>query len=100
MQQTSIQLESNVKKQNSIDVRATLQRKLKSINNWLDAKSEFYSRIAEFSVTRRTVIRINAVSICIIIGGSAIEQHPITSLISALCAAYLVYRLNKKGGKS
>ena len=103
MQQV-IEFESSAKQQ-PIDVRATIQRKLKSLNLWLDAKSEFYSRICEFSVTRRLVIRVNLVSLCVIVAAVAIEQQPITSVVSTLCAGYLVYRMNKsekkqKGGKA
>ena len=95
----------NPAKQQPIDVRATIQRKIKSLNLWLDSKSEFYSRICEFSVTRRLVIRVNLVSLCVIVAAVAIEQQPITSVVSTLCAGYLVYRMNKsekkqKGGKA
>lgn len=101
MQQV-IEFESSAKQQQPIDVRAT---RLKSLNLWLDAKSEFYSRICEFSVTRRLVIRVNLVSLCVIVAAVAIEQQPITSVVSTLCASYLVYRMNKsekkqKGGKA
>lgn len=104
MQQV-IEFESSAKQQQPIDVRATIQRKIKSLNIWLDAKSEFYSRICEFSVTRRLVIRVNLVSLCVIVAAVAIEQQPITSVVSTLCAGYLVYRMNKsekkqKGGKA
>lgn len=85
----------NSAKQQPIDVRATIQRKIKSLNLWLDAKSEFYSRICEFSVTRRLVIRVNLVSLCVIVAAVAIEQQPITSVVSTLCAGWIVYRINK-----
>ncbi|WP_028897837.1 hypothetical protein [Prevotella sp. HUN102] len=101
MQQT-INFEIQAQARPAIDVRATIRRKIKSLNLWLDQKSEFYSRIAEFPVTRRLVIRINLVSLCLIVAAVAIEQQPIVSVISALCAACLVYRVNhsdKKGGK-
>ena len=88
MQQV-IEFESSAKQQQPIDVRATIQRKIKSLNLWLDAKSEFYSRICEFSVTRRLVIRVNLVSLCVIVAAVAIEQQPITSVVSTLCAGYL-----------
>ena len=105
MQQV-IEFESSAKQQ-PIDVRATIQRKIKSLNLWLDAKSEFYSRICEFSVTRRLVIRINLVSLCLIVAAVAVEQQPVASVVSALCAAGIVYRINqtdknhqkRKGGK-
>ena len=103
MQQV-IEFESSAKQQ-PIDVRATIQRKIKSLNLWLDSKSAFYSRICEFSVTRRLVIRVNLVSLCVIVAAVVIEQQPITSVVSTLCAGYLVYRMNKsekkqKGGKA
>lgn len=100
MQQV-IEFESSAKQQ-PIDVRATIQRKIKSINHWLDTKSEFYSRICEFNVTRRLVLRINVVTLCLCITAACVEQQPVASLISALCAAYVVYRVNKadkEGGK-
>lgn len=104
MQQV-IEFESSAKQQQPIDVRATIQRKIKSLNLWLDSKSEFYSRICEFSVTCRLVIRVNLVTLCIGLAAIAIEQQPVTSVIATICAGYLVYRMNKsekiqKGGKA
>lgn len=101
MQQQTIHFDNPAKEQQSIDVRATIQRKIQSINLWLDTKSEFYSRICEFAVTRRLVLRINVVTLCLCITAACVEQQPVASLVSALCAAYLVYRVNKtdkKGG--
>ena len=83
----------------AINVRATIQRKIKSLNLWLDAKSEFYSRICEYSVTRRLVIRVNLVTLCVGLAALAIEQQPITSVVSTICAGYLVYRINKSEKK-
>lgn len=83
----------------AINVRATIQRKIKSINLWLDQKSEFYSRIAEFPVTRRLVLRVNAVSLCLMLSAIAAEQSPVVALCSTLSAGYLVYRFEKKGGR-
>ena len=93
MQQV-IEFESSAKQQ-PIDVRATIQRKIKSLNLWLDAKSEFYSSICEFSVTRRLVIRVNLVTLCVGLAAIAIEQQPVTSVVSTLCAGWIVYRINK-----
>ena len=101
MQQV-IEFESSAKQQQPIDVRATIQRKIKSINLWLDQKSEFYSRIAEFPVTRRLVLRVNTVSLCLMLTAIAVEQRPLVAITAALCAGWLVYRMNKtdkKGGK-
>ncbi len=93
--------------QQPIDVRATIQRKFKSLNLWLDTKSEFYSRIAEFPATRRLVIRINLVALCMILAAAAVEQQPAITAVAAVTAAGIVYRINqtdkkqqeRKGGK-
>ncbi len=101
MQQT-INFEAQAQTRPAINVRATIQRKIKSINLWLDQKSEFYSRIAEFPVTRRLVLRVNAVSLCLMLSAIAVEQRPLVAITSALCAGWLVYRINKtdkKGGE-
>lgn len=103
MQQV-IEFEGSAKQQQPIDVRATIQQNIKSINLWLDSKSEFYSRICEFSVTRRLVIRVNLVTLCVGLAAIAIEQQPVTSVIATICAGYLVFLMNKsekkqKGGK-
>ena len=77
------------------DVKSTVIKHLAAINAWLDRKNAFYSRIAEFGVTNRTVVRINAVTACVIIGALVIEAAPVASLLSAACAAWTVRRLNK-----
>ena len=105
MQQV-IEFESSAKQQ-PIDVRATIQRKIKSLNLWLDAKSEFYTQICEFPVTRLLAIRLNLLSLCVMIAAIAVEHHPAITAVAALCAAGIVYRINqtdknhqkRKGGK-
>lgn len=97
MQQT-IEFRAEAQERKQLDVRATIQHKIQSINLWLDTKSELYSRIAEFSVTRRLVIRVNLITLCVIITAMAVAQQPLVALVSTLSAGYLVYRLNKKGG--
>ena len=82
------------------DVKSTVVKHLAAINAWLDRKNAFYSRIAEFEVTNRTVVRINAVTACVIIGALVIEAAPVASLLSAACAAWTVRRLNKSERKN
>ena len=99
--QQSISFESSAHEQQTLDVRATIQCKMKSINCWLNSKSRFYTHICEFPITRLLAIRINLLSLCLILAAIAIEQRPAISVASALCAAYLAYRINKaekKGG--
>lgn len=77
------------------DVKSTVIKHLAAINAWLDSKSEFYSRIADFTVTRRTVLRVNLITVCFFVGVAAVEAAPVASLLSAACAAWTVRRLNK-----
>lgn len=77
------------------DVKSTVTNKAAAINRWLDRKSEFYSRIADFTVTRRTVLRVNLITVCFFVGVAAVEAAPVASLLSAACAAWTVRRLNK-----
>lgn len=73
-----------------------------SLKEWMNVKSNFYTHICEFPVTRLLAIRINLLSLCLILAALAIEQQPITSVVATICAGYLVYRINKsekKGGK-
>jgi hypothetical protein len=99
MQQTTIQFDGAEQLRQPVEVRATLVRKYSQLLSWLHGQSEFYSRIAEIPVTRLLVIRVNLVSLCLIVGAIAIEQRPLVAITAALCAGWLVYRLNKKGAK-
>jgi hypothetical protein len=70
------------------------------VSNWLDSKSETYSKICEEHTTRRTVIRVNLISCAMIVSAICIEQKPFVSIVAMVCAGYMVYRLNaseKKG---
>lgn len=71
------------------------------INQWLDTKSAFYSRIAEFEVTRRVAIRVNLVTMAVLVVIVAVETAPVAALAAAVSAAWLMYRsLMKKGGEA
>ena len=71
------------------------------INQWLDTKSVFYSRIAEFEVTRRVAIRVNLVTVAMIVAVVAIETEPVAALAAALSTAWVIYRaMMKKGGEA
>ncbi len=73
----------------------------RSVNRWLDARSAFYSRIAEFEVTRRAAIRVNLVTMAVLVVVAAVETAPVAALAAAVSAAWLMYRsLMKKGGEA
>ena len=100
MQQTTIQFDGAEQLRRPVDVRATMVRKYSQFLSWLHGRSGFYSRIAEFPVTRLLILRINLVSLCLITGAIAVAQAPLVAITAAGCAAWLVYRLTKseKGG--
>ena len=88
-----------------VQARVSLADKVRglyrSVNLWLDAKSAFYSRIAEFEVTRRVAIRVNMVTLAMIVVVIAVETAPVAALAAALSAAWLMYRsFVKKGGEA
>lgn len=73
------------------------------LNEWLDTESAVGSRMVEESVTRRTVIRINLITLAIMVCAVAAERDPLVSLMSVSAAGWLVYRLNhqeQKGGRA
>ena len=91
--------------QRTFSIKEWTKAKGAFINLWLNSKSQFYSQICEFPVTRLLAIRINLVALCLIVAAVAIEQQPVAAVVSALCAAWLVYRVNKtdkekKGGNA
>lgn len=101
MEQTAINFEQGLALNPSLKLSERIANAKSAINTWLNAKSEFYSRIAEFSVSRRTAIRIGIVlptlmSVAVI----AVIEAPIAAITAATAAAWIVYRLNKseKGG--
>lgn len=67
--------------------------------SWLDSRSEFYSKIAEEPTTRRTVIRVNLITLALMLGTVAVEQQPLVSVVAMACAGYLVKRLNGTDNK-
>ena len=103
MQQTTISFEPLAQGGQRLGyLRSTAMRAWCAASSWLDQKSELYSRICEFTVTRRLVIRINLVSLCLTGAAVAVEQQPLFSTIAIACAGWLIYRLNKsekEGGK-
>lgn len=105
MQQTSINFEQGYALSPSASSRKTLKERIQSakssVNKWLDTKSEFYSRIAEFKVTRRVAIRVNMVTLAMAVVVFAVESAPVAALAAALSAAWLMYRcFVKKGGEA
>lgn len=99
MQQQTIQFDG-VQIQQHVDVRTTIANAVNSVANYLNQRSEIYSRLCDFSVTRRTVLYMHLGTICLGVSVFAVVSHPLVAIPAAACAGWLVYRLNsKEGGK-
>lgn len=86
-----------------VSLRERMRSTGRLVNEWLDTRSAFYSRIAEFEVTRRVAIRIGVVfPLAMAVGAVCVEQAPIVSLTAMSVSGWIVYRLNKseKGGQA
>ncbi len=100
MQQATINFTASEVRQ-PVSLRERMRSTGRAINEWLDTRSALYSRIAEFEVTRRVAIRVNLVTVAMIVVVMAIETAPVAALAAALSAAWLMYRaLAKKGGEA
>ena len=95
MQQT---INLNVQQaQKKISLSKRIQRVKNSIKSYFDAKSTTFSKLAEFDVSRRQVLRLHFATIAVIICSAAIAQYPILAIAAAICAACIVYKINKEG---
>lgn len=95
MQQQTIQFDG-VQIQQRVDVRTTIANAVNSVANYLNQRSEIYSRLCDFSVTRRTVLYMHLGTICLGVSVFAVVSHPLVAIPAAACAGWLVYRLNSK----
>lgn len=96
MQQSSIQFGGLAQERQVLDVRATLRHRWMTFNNWLDQRSDFYSRIAEFDVTRRVAIRIGVVlPLLMMVAAVTAAEAPVVAIVAASISGWVVYRLNR-----
>ena len=86
----------NRQAQRAFSLKEWTNVKRTSINLWFNTKSEFYSRLCDFSVTRRTVLYMHLGTICLGVSVFAVVSHPLVAVPAAACAGWLVYRLNNK----
>ncbi len=103
MQQTTIRFDEALQAQpQTVDVLAPVRKAVLVVNQWLDSRSDFYSRLLGQSITWRKALRIGvalplllvAVAVCAI-------EAPIVTGTSLASAGWIVYRLNQEeeGGK-
>ena len=73
-----------------------------SVKAWLNGKSKFYTKICEFEVTRREVLRVHAALLSLGAGAVSAESSFLTALCCVVLSGYNVYKLNQeeKGGEA
>ena len=68
--------------------------KINNLNTWYNCKSEFYSKLCGFEVTRKLATRINLLTVFVMIAVVVAFQQPVVTLTAAACSAWIVYRIN------
>ena len=76
------------------DIRRLLTGKAQSLSNWYNGRSEFYSKLCGFEVTRKLATRINLLTVFVMIAVVVAFQQPVVTLTAAACSAWIVYRIN------
>ena len=73
---------------------------------WYNGDSAFYSLVVGERVSRKTVVRIHCILLCLLLLVGAAAENILVSLASMAATGWFVYRLNqdeqrngKKGGK-
>lgn len=87
--------------QRTATVRDWMAEKINNLNTWYNCKSEFYSKLCGFEVTRKLATRINLLAVFVMIAVVVAFQQPIVTLTAAACSAWMVCGLNReeeKGG--
>ena len=67
---------------------------------WLNAKSEFFSRISGIEVTRKEVIRVNLIFIFMGLAAAMAETSLLIAILSIALAGYNVYQLKQEQGEN
>ena len=76
------------------DVKGRVENMVRAAGEWLDRRSAFYTRVAGFEVTNRTVCRINGITVTMLTGAIAVEQAPVATLAMMAVTWWLTRRLN------
>ena len=80
--------------QRPVDIKAWLTGKAQSLSSWYNGRSEFYSKLCGFDVTRKLATRINLLAVFVMIAVVVAFQQPVVTLTAAVCSAWIVYRIN------
>lgn len=66
------------------------------IKAWLNAKSELFTHMSGFCVTRREVLRVHLAFVAMVLGAAAATHSLLAAAICVALAGYNVYRLNQE----
>lgn len=66
-----------------------------SLRNWLNERSETYSKLCGEDFTRKEVLLMNALIIILLLVAVLVETHTLTALAIGTVAIPIVRRLNK-----
>ena len=94
MQNNAIQLSGHPQVVSWSDVRESLIAKFNRVNSWLDSISPFFSGISQMQVTRRVVLRIYALMVCLILLVLCLYQAFTVSVVAAIASVWLTARIN------
>ena len=86
----------NVQTCGAFPLKEWAKAKINSVNLWLNAKSQFYSNICQYSVSRRTVLRVNMVTAAMLVGAVCVEQEPVVAVVAMAVAAWLTAALKRQ----
>ena len=64
------------------------------ISKWLNTKSEFYSKICEFDLTRGTIIKANVIVILFFCYLACAENYPAICLGTILAAVIVAFSIS------
>ena len=87
--------------QRATTVRDWMVEKANYLNTWYNEKSDFYTDLCGFDVTRKLAVRINLLAVFVMIAVVVAFQQPVVTLTAAACSAWIVYRIkadDRKGG--
>ena len=68
------------------------------VRAWLNAKSEFFSRISGIDVTRKEVVRVNLIFLFMWLAAAIAETSLLVAILSIALAGYNVYQLKQEQG--
>lgn len=91
--------------QRAFPLKEWMNAKRSEFSSWLNTESKFFTHLCGFPVPRLLAVRAHLLFLCMSIAACTVEQHPAASVVAALCAGYLAWRINRsdkerKGGEA